>query len=369
MCERISYKFRLYPTHDQERRFEETLETCRRLYNRFLAERKEAWEERGESINYHAQAVSLPVLKQTNPYLSDVHSQVLQNVAKRIDLAFQAFFRRVKQGEKAGYPRFRGKGWYDSLTFPQYGNGCRVMGNLLTLSKIGDVRMVLHRPIIGNPKTITIRRQNDKWFACISCEIESAPLPASEEKVGIDVGLEKFAALSDGSFIENPRFFRKDEKALAKAQRCLSKCVKGTPARKKARKFVSRIHERIRNRRHNFVHQNARKIVNRFGFIAVEDLNVQGMQGNHCLAKSIADAAWSMFRLVLSEKAASAARRIVAVDPAYTSQDCSGCGHRQRKSLRERWYLCPECGLSMDRDTNAALNILKVAVGLYSVAA
>src|ERR1051326_2783860 len=204
MCERVSYKFRLYPTHDQERRLEETLETCRRLYNHFLAARKCAWEEREETVNYHARAVSLPVLKQTNPYLSRVHSQVLQNVARRLDLAFQAFLRRVKEGEKPGYPRFRGRGWYDSLTFPQYGNGCRVRGHLLTLSKIGDVRMVLHRPIVGNPKTITLRRHNDKWFCTIVCEMEPAPLPVSEEKVGIDVGLEKFAALSEGTFIPNP---------------------------------------------------------------------------------------------------------------------------------------------------------------------
>ena len=191
--------------------------------------------------------------------------------------------------------------------------------------------------------------------------------------MGIDVGLKTFAALSNGEFIENPRFFRKDEKALAKVQRKLARQARGSKARKKARKVVSRIHERIRNRRHDFCHQNARRIVNRFGVIAVENLSVRNMLGNHCLAKSIADASWSQFRSVLTSKAESAGRKVLAVNPAYTSQDCSGCGYRPdglegrtKKKLSDRWHLCPMCGLSVDRDTNAAVNIL--ALGQQSVA-
>ena len=195
--------------------------------------------------------------------------------------------------------------------------------------------------------------------------------------MGIDVGLKTFAALSDGTFIENPRFFRKDEKALAKAQCKLSKQIKsasgqkrGSKERKKAQKVVSRIHERIRNRRHDFCHQTARRMVNRFGIIAVEKLNVKSMVKsmvkNHHLAKSISDAAWSQFRSILTSKAESAGRKVVAVDPAFTTQDCSACGYRAKKKLSERWHLCPMCGLSLDRDTNAAVNIS--ALGQKSLA-
>ena len=183
--------------------------------------------------------------------------------------------------------------------------------------------------------------------------------------------------LSNGEFIENPRFFRKEEKA-AKAQRKLSKQKRGSRERKnknyeKARKVISRIHERIRNRRHDFCHQNARRIVNRFGVISVEKLNVKNMLGNHCLAKSIADASWSQFRSILTSKAVNAGREMLSVNPAYTSQDCSGCGYRPdglegrtKKKLSDRWHHCPMCGLSLDRDTNAAVNIL--ALGQQCIA-
>ena len=197
------------------------LEECRWLFNHFLAERKEAWEKEQRSINYHSQATSLPVLKEQRPSLANVHSQVLQNVAVRIDLAFKAFFRRVKAGEKPGYPRFRGKGRYDSFTFPQ--SGFALDGNILRLSKIGNVKVVLHRPVERNIKTCTIKRSStDKWYVMFSCEWEPTPLPENNEAVGIDVGLHSFATLSTGEHIENPRFFRQEEKALAKAQRKLS---------------------------------------------------------------------------------------------------------------------------------------------------
>lgn len=344
------------------------LDLCREVYNSLINERKALFEIRGKSPTLRQQQLSLTKWKEVNPELKAVHSQVLQNVAVRVDLAFQAFFRRVKSGDNPGYPRFKGQGQYDSITFPQAPSGCKMEGELLNLSKVGEVRCVVHRPLVGTPKTCTIRRQAAKWFACIACEYTPETLPESNDVVGIDVGLEKFAALSDGSFVENPRFFRKDEKALAKAQRKQSRTAKGSKARRKADKVVSRIHERIRNRRHNFVHQLARKLVNQFGLIAVEKLNVKGMVKNHHLAKGISDAAWSQFRSVLSMKAESAARKIVEVNPAYTSQDCSNCGHRAKKPLKERWHNCPMCGLSLDRDTNAAHNILKTALGLQSVA-
>jgi len=199
----------------------------------------------------------------------------------------------------------------------------------------------------------------------LSCEWEPTPLPENNEAVGIDVGLHSFATLSTGEHIENPRFFRQEEKALAKAQRKLSKAEKGTLERKKRRKVVARIHECIAWKRQDFIHQHSRRIINRFGIIAVEDIHVNRMLHNHCLAKSISDAAWSGFFQLLAQKAAWAARQFVAVNPAYTSQTCSSCGHRQKMPLSERVFKCPCCGLELDRDHNAAVNIL--GLGLQSL--
>jgi len=369
---RLAYVFRAYPTKAQETAMKQTLETCRHVYNSLLNWRKHDYDVLGKSPSKVEQQAAFPKWKQEHPELCHVYSQVLQNVAVRVDLAFDAFFRRVKSGETPGFPRVKGEG-YDSFTYPQSGFG--FYQGKLRLSKIGDIAIRLHRPIDGDIKTCTVRRVRHKWYVCLSCQVGPELLPPSEEQVGIDVGLKTFAALSNGDNIANPRFFRRDEKALAKAQRKLAKQVRGSQKsphkRRKAKKVVSRIHERIRNRRHDFVHQAARRIVNRFGAIAVEKLNVKGMvkrnPKNRCLAKSISDASWSMFRNVLSQKAARAARVYAEINPAYTSQTCSGCGRIAKKSLSERQHDCPMCGLSLDRDTNAAINIL--SVGQYRVAA
>jgi len=341
-----------------------TLDECRWLYNHLLEQRKTAWEERRESFTMYDQINTFPVLKQRHPSLATVHSQVLQNVAMRIDLAFKAFFRRVKAGQTPGYPRFRGTGWYDSFTYPQ--GGYSVDSNSVTLSKTGTVKAIIHRPLEGKVKTCCVRHTNTgKWFVTFACEVEDQLLPESSEAVGIDVGLSHFATLSTGETIANPRFFRKDEKALAKAQRRLSKEAKGTSARRKRRGVVAHIHEHISNRRMDFAHQDSRRIVNRFGIIAVEDLSINRMVHNHCLAKSIADAAWGQFAAFLSFKAENAGRKYIAVNPSYTSQDCSRCGYRQLMPLSQREFCCPHCGLTIDRDHNASLNIL--AIGLDSL--
>jgi putative transposase len=285
-------------------------------------------------------------------------------VAVRLDLAFKAYFRRVKAGEAPGYPRFRGAGRYDSFCYPQEGRkgGFRFSddGRTVFLSKVGHVRIVLHRAVRGTIKTCCVKRSGTgKWYVTFSCEgVPAEAVPASETPVGIDVGLATFATLSTGEGIANPRFFRADERALAKAQRRLAKAASGTPERRKRRRPVARVHERIRFRRHDFTHQHSRRIVDRFAVIAVEDLTIKRMVRNYCLAKSIHDAAWGQFAAILSRKAASADRSFVAVNPAYTTQDCAACGHRQVLSLSERVYACPCCGLRLDRDLNAALNIL-----------
>jgi putative transposase len=364
---RKTFRYRLYPTKRQVRVLEGQLEECRWLYNHFLEERRTAYEQTGQGIRLFDQQKELPNLKAKRPSLAGVHSQVLQNVTIRLDLAFQAFFRRVGSGEKPGYPRFRGQGRYDSMTFPQAPSGCELRDGFLRLSKVGAVKIVLHRPMEGQVKTCTIKRSSTgKWYACFSCEVQQPePLPQSKEQVGIDVGLYSFATFSTGETVENPRLFRKEEKELAKAQRRLSEEETGTKERGWRRKVVSRIHERIAFRRNNFAHQEARKIVNRFGFIAVEDLEVNRMVHNHCLAKSIADAAWSLFFMLLFVKAVYAGRTVVKVNPAFTSQDCSACGHRQKMPLTERVFRCPCCKLEIDRDHNASLNIL--GLGLQAV--
>jgi putative transposase len=358
-------KYRMYPTKAQETLLERMLEECRWLYNKILETRKRTWEQQKESLGNYDTMTMIPGWKAERPSLKLVHSQVLQNVNIRVDLAFKAFFRRVRAGEEPGYPRFKGKGWYDSLTYPQYGNGVRLDGDMIRLSKLGHVKLVLHRPLCGTPKTVTVRRQSGKWYACFSCEGEPEPSPETETAVGIDVGLTSFATLSTGEKIENPRFFRQDEKALAKAQRKLEKFEKGTPKRAKARKVVGRIHERIANHRRDFAHKLSRRLVNEFGLIAFEDLNIRNMLKNGSLSKSIADAAWNQLVQYTTYKAESAGRRVVLVDPRHTSQRCSKCGSIVQKSLSVRVHDCPICGLVMDRDENAAINIL--ALGLQGM--
>ncbi len=361
---RKTFEYRLYPNTQQQRLLDQQLEECRWLYNHLLAERRDAWEERHESRRLYDQQATLPALKAERSTLTTVHSQVLQNVAVRIDLAFQGFFRRVKAGETPGYPRFRGKGRYDSITFPQVPVGCKLDAETkrLRIANVGQVKVIVHRPLEGLPKTATIsRRSTGKWYVCFSSECaEPAPLPETGQHVGIDVGLKTFATLSTGHEIANPRFFRHEEKALAQAQRRLAKEEQGTPQRARRRRVVARVHERVAWRRGDFAHQHSRAIVNTFDVIAVEDLAVNRMTNHHCLAKSISDAAWSQFTSLLSYKAAWAGRRYVAVNPAYTSQDCSQCGHRQKLSLSDRIYTCPCCGLVRDRDLNASLNILRL---------
>jgi len=375
-------KYRLLPTKEQTRKLENTLETCRLVYNSLVNDRVFQYETAKVSVGRYQQQKMFPQWSKDFPEVKAVHSQVLQNVAVRVDLAFRAFFRRVKAGETPGFPRLKGEGQYDSITYPQ--SGFKIGDSTVSLSMFGkpvQIKAKLHRPIVGTVKTCTVRRYGSKWFACFSVEQEDDFLPPCTDAIGLDAGLNSFMALSNGEFIDNPRFSRKDEKALAKAGRKQAKTKKQSRERRKANKVLSRLHERIRNRRHDFVHQTARRLVNHFGVIAVEKLNVKGMvkrnPKNHCLAKSISDAAWSMFRTVLTQKAESAGRdakgaalrEVIAVNPAYTSQDCSGCGYcpdglegRTKKKLSDRWHNCPMCTASLDRDTNAAINILQLAL-------
>jgi putative transposase len=367
-----TYKYRIYPTKRQQRILNGWLALCCEVYNAAVDERKSAYRMAGMSLSYSQQCAELPGCKGVRPELIEINSQVLQEVVQRVNLAFEAFFRRLQEGQKTGYPRFKSRFRYASLTFKQYGNSFSFAEDgKLVLSKIGHVKIVLHRPWRGIPKTATISRAaSGKWYASISCdEVEPHTLSPSDKQVGADVGLKTFAYLSDGTTIENPRFFRQEEQALAKAQRKLSKQQKGSKRREKKRKVVARIHERIRHRRENFVQQQTRTLVNQYGLIAMEALIVLSMIKNPKLAKSIADASWSLFVRVLLDKAAEAGREVIRVNPAYTTQTCSACGHRQEMPLSVRVYECPQCGLIIDRDHNASKNILEQglqAVGRHS---
>jgi putative transposase len=361
---RMAYRFRIYPTKAQRRRMEETLEHCRLLYNAGLEQRRTAYQRQRVSLSKPRQQADLPPLKVAYPEFSEVYSQVLQDVLARLDKTFAAFFRRLNAGKNPGYPRFRGKGRYDSFTYPQLGFALK--DGRLHVSKIGAMKIRQHRPIVGLIKTLTLRRTaTGKWFACFAVNHEPVPTAAPVPSVGIDVGLSHFATLSTGEHIPNPRFFRTDGRTLAKAQRCLSAVPKGTTERDKRRRVVARIHERIANRRHNFAHQLSRQWVNTYALIIFEALRIQNMLHNHTLAKSIADVAWGQVILYSSYKAASAGGSVIQVNPAYTSQDCSACGARLKLSLSERVYCCPACGLVRDRDHNASLNI--ETLGLQSL--
>ena len=376
----ICIKYRIHPTHSQKRLLCDTLEVCRAIYNSLLNTRKFEYQVNTKSLSLHDQINAVTGYKKDFPELTSIHSQVLQNVATRVDLAFKAFFRRGKTGETPGFPRMKGDG-YDSFCYP--GTGFTLHTESIRLSKIGVVKAVIHRKVEGNIKTCTVKRQGQKWFATFAIETTVIPLPENDKAIGIDVGIEKFAAISDGTYIQNPRFFRKNEADLAKAQRKTEKYKKRSQERTKARKVVSRVHERIRNCRHNFIHQESRKIVNAFGLIVVEQLNVKNMskapapkpdpdnEGQYLpngasqkagLNKSILDASWSMFRSALAYKAENAGRKFLEVNPAYTSQDCHSCGYRAKKKLSDRWHLCPKCGTSLDRDRNAAINILSLGI-------
>jgi putative transposase len=262
------------------------------------------------------------------------------------------------------------RGRYDRLAFPQLPVGCWLDAEeqRLRVANVGQVTILLHRSIAGTPKTATISRSSTgKWSVCFSCECaEPSPLPETGEQVGIDVGLKTFATLSDGQEIANPRFFWREEQALAKTQRRLSKEEMGTPERAQRRKVVARVHERTRWRRGDFTYQCSRRIVNAFDLIAVEELSVNRRTHHHGLATSIHDMAWSQFAKLLSSTAAWAGRKYVAAHPAYTSQDGSPCGHRKTDlTLADRTYTCSCCGVLLDRDRNASLNML--GVGLHTV--
>lgn len=367
-----TYKYRLYPNKKQKRLLQETLNECRWLYNYILSFKIKIYNSDKISLSQYDLNKLLPILKNKYPRLKQVHSQVLQDINNRIDLAFKHFFRRIKLSEDTGFPRFKGFDRYDSFTFKQSGFQLQ-SDNKLQLSKIGKVKIKKHRKIGGNIKTLTIHKNNcDQWFACFNIEVDNNILPKNNKKIGIDLGIEKFATLSDETIIENPKYMNKKLKQLQKQQRRYDKVKnkrneKSKKDKSKQKHRLSKLHLKIKNQRSDFLHKASRTIVNSYGFVVMEDLNIEQMQQDNyrILNRYIGDASWGQFLQMISYKAEEAGRIFMKVDPKNTSNKCSRCGYITEKKLSDRIHKCPQCQLEIGRDFNASLNIL--GLGLQSL--
>src|SRR5437588_9473028 len=403
-----TYKYRIYANKTTTDKLYGVLNLCRELYNAALQERRDAYDIKVKrhpnyydepmrkqltkdfAIGVYEQKRDLVEIKEViRPEYQEIASHVLQDVLFRLEKGFKAFFRRIKNGEKPGYPRFQGWTRYTSFTYPD-GAGWKLEQHKrpetnkgvfrvdLYLTKIGTVKLHVHRDMAGTIKTLTIKREGEHFYAVFTCEIgKPEALPVSYEDVGIDLGITQFAALSNGEFIESPRHYRRAEKKLKKLQEALARKKRGSHRRARAVKRVASAHRKIRNQRRDFAHKASRQLTNRYQVVVLEKLQTanltrrpkpkqheesgqylpNGASAKSGLNKSINDAGWGLFTELLQVKAAWAGREVVFVNPYNTSQMCSGCGTEVKKDLSERWHSC-ECGCELDRDTNAAKNIL-----------
>lgn len=342
---------------------------------------------RVRDVSYYQQKRDLVEIKDERPEYQDIASHVLQDVMLRLKKAFDNFFRRLANGQTPGFPRFQGRNRYTSFTYPD-GAGWKLVITqepegkgkaVLHLSKIGDARVVLHRLLEGTIKMVTIKHEVGQWYVTFSCEVpEPERLPVSNEEVGIDLGVTHLATLSDGTFIEHPRYLRRGTKTLECRQQALSRKKQGSHRREKAKQLVGKAHRKIKNQRRDFLHKESRKLVNRYQLIVFEDIQISnlvrtpkpkqdesgaylpnGAVAKGGLNKSILDAGWGTFLSMCAVKAAWAGRHMIQVNPAYTSQTCSVCGMIRKKTLEQRWHSC-DCGAELDRDINAAINILRL---------
>jgi putative transposase len=365
-----AFRYRLYPTRKQAEALKGQLDGHRWLYNHALAERKDSYEKTGKGVSYNTQAVSLPKLRLENPNLALCNYSSLQQTLRRLDKAFKTFFRRVQTGEEEpGYPRFKPFTRFNTISYATLGDGCQIKENRLYLQNVGCIKVKWHRPVEGKVKTLSVTRRNGKWYISFAVDYEPKPLPKTGKEVGIDVGLKAFLTTNDGGQVGNPKYLRKSEKQLVKAQKRLSRRLilnegekkKESNRRRKARILLAKKHEHVTNQRLDFCHKVAYSLVKGYDGFAVETLNIKGMVKNRHLSKSIYDASWGMFLSVLKGKAESAGRWYREVPSNGTSQKCSNCGEVVSKSLAVRTHVCSFCGLVLDRDLNAAKNILNRA--------
>ena len=357
---RKAFKYRLYPSKAQEKNLFRVLNCARNLFNMALAERKYAYQVEGRKVSLADTEQMAKHYRATFPYADQLFSQTAQSVVKQVDLAYQAFFRRLKAGErKAGYPRFKGRNRFNSFEFKQFGVGAKLDGRKLKLYGIGRVPIRWHRPIEGDIKTARIVHSAGKWYACFTCEVpDTQPLPETGRVIGLDMGISALITTSDGDKVENPKFYRAGQTKLRVLQRKLARAKRCGKNRRKALRRVQRQHELVAHQRKDYLNKLVYALTLRYDGIAVEDLRIQNMVRNHHLSKSILDSGWYYFRERLTHKAANAGRQLAFVDPAYTSKTCSCCGAIfEHLTLSDRWVEC-DCGLSLDRDHNAAIAVL-----------
>jgi putative transposase len=376
---RIAYQYRLRPTASQVALMERWLELLRKQYNYRLAERFNWWQQNRCDINACPLICHLPELKDQPDFYTQkrdlvhtkarfpeykaIHSQVLQNCIERVQKAFDRWL-----SKKSGRPRFKGVCRYRSFTFPQMKQDC-IWGKFIHLPKIGAVKLIQHRPLPDGfgIKTATITRKADGWYVSLSLQSASVPkftpdLPTLENTIGIDMGLDSFLVTSTGESVPVPQYYRKAQKRLRRLQRSLSRKQKGSNRYKKAVRRLAKAQLKIANQRKDFHYKTAKKLISKGRHIGYEALNIKGMARTR-LAKSIHDAGWGQFLQILAVKAERAGLRAIAVNPSGTTQDCSGCGRRVPKTLRERWHSCPHCGLELPRDWNSAILVKYRAVG------
>jgi len=340
----------------------QVLNVCRHFYNMCLEDRKLAYEYEKRSVSKNDQAKQAQLYRQTFPQAKAVFSQTLQSVAVDLSKAFDAFFRRVKDGEAPGYPRFKGRQQFHSFHFPQFGVGAKLDRRRLKLFGIGRVRVRWHREIIGKVKTMRIVHKAGQWFACFVCEVDEQPaLPKTGKVLGIDVGITALVTTSDGEKIKNPHWYRKSQDRLRRVQRAFARKQKGSNNRRKALHTVQRQQVHTANQRSDVLHKLSTRLIQTCDGVALEDLAIRNLVRNRHLSKSILDSGWGLFKQYLTFKAGNAGREIRLVNPAYTSKCCSNCSAEfQNFDLSTRWVKCG-CGLSLDRDHNAAINILNKA--------
>lgn len=351
-----TFKYRLYPTSTQESLLQQTLSACYNLYNEAKELKDFVYKSSKKNLSYFNQNDYF----KEDPQYKILYAQVLQDTLRRIDKTYKAFFRRCQTGLTPGYPRFRSYHRYDSFTYPQSGFK---LNKRLYLTRIGHIKIKLHRPIEGKIKTLTIKRQAGKWYACFSCEVQVILLPKTNSQIGLDLGLTSFIATSNGNKVDNPKHYKKSEEKLKIKQQSLSRKVKGSNNRFKTRLQVAKLHNHIHNQREDFLHKLSRKLINENDIIVIEDLDIQDMIKNNHLAKSINTTSWNSFANKLLYKAEEAGREVIKINPKGTSSTCYQCGRYKKKELWERIHKC-ECGLGMDRDIHAAKNILRSGLDL-----